>query len=147
MQQRFDVLAASHGAASVGLIALFAVFGSLVLAEPTELKDAIGYGLLVVAVIYLVAMMIIGRLACAGGMLQLRFDFRAASHGAAGFCIVGLFACSGILTLQNVWRSPAAMGISLIMVSIGCAVGMVLFGLIGCSSPGGSGQKLYDEHR
>ena len=144
MQQRFDVLAASHGAASIGLISLFAISGSLVLTEPAELRDAIGYGLLVVAVIYLVAMMIIGSLACAGGMLQRRFDFRAASHGAAGFCIVGLFACSGILTVENVWRSPTAMGVSLIAVSVGCAVGMVLFGLIGCSSPEGSGQKVYD---
>ena len=133
MRERFDALAASHGAASLGLVALFAIAGSLVLAEPTEPTIAVGWALLVIAAIYLVAMTAIGKLARTGGFLDRRFNCRAGSHVAAGFCIAGIFACSGVLTLSDLWGNSTAVGLSLLTVSVGCAVGMASWGLI-CGS-------------
>jgi hypothetical protein len=134
VRDRFDALAASHGAASVGLIALFTISGAVVLVEPDESGILIGCALLFVAVLYLVAMTVIGRLARSGGLLEHRFDFRAGSHGAAGFCIAGIFACSGIFTLAHLWGDRAALGISLLTISGGCAVGMASWGLA-CRAP------------
>ena len=144
MRRRFDVLAASHGAASLGLVALFAIAGSLVLTEPTELPLAIGSGLLIVAAIYFVAMTTIGRTAPSGGLLDGRFNFRAGSHGAAGFCIVSMFACSGVMTLRDLWASSTALGLAMLTVGAGCAAGMVLFGLFGTTSADQDESKLYE---
>jgi hypothetical protein len=90
--------------------------------------------LLVIAAVYFVAMVTIGKLARTGGLLDGRLNFRAGSHGAAGFCIVAIFAGSGILTLQEQWSSSFAWGLSLLTVSASCALGMVVFGRIGCGS-------------
>lgn len=91
---------------------------------------AIGAALLAIAAVYALAMTAIGKLARTGGLLHGRFDFRAGSHGAAGFCIVGVFACSGLLTLSDSWRNPNALGVALLAVSVGCAIGMVSWGVI-----------------
>ena len=131
---QFDVLSASQGAASLGLVSSFAIAGSIVLAQPTEPSTAIGTALLVIAAIYFVAMMAIGKLARSGGVLDSRFNFHAGSHGASGFCIVGMFACSGVLTLKDLWGDSTALGVALLIVGGGCAVGMALFGRISCSS-------------
>ena len=134
MRMRFDALSASQGATSLGLITSFAFAGSIVLAEPRDLPLAIGTALLILAAIYLVAMLAMGRVARRGGCLDHRFNFQAGSRGASGFCIVGIFACSGILTLKDLWQNTTALGVSLLIISGGCTIGMIWFGLMDCSS-------------
>ena len=134
MRRRFNALAASHGAASVGSTASFAIAGTTVLAEPTDPSIAIGSALLVIATIYFVAMMAIGKLAETGGFLDRHFNFRAGFHGTACFCFAVMLACLGVLTLSDLWSSLTALGLALLTVSFGCAVGTVSWGLIGNSS-------------
>lgn len=59
MRRRFDVLAASHGAAGVGLITLFGCAGVLTLLG-LESRRAIGISLILVATAYAVAMLFFG---------------------------------------------------------------------------------------
>jgi len=134
MRMRFDALSASHGAASLGLIASFAIAGSIVLTQPSDLPLAIGTALLLLAAIYLGAMLMIGTLARRGGYLDHHFNFQAGGHGASGFCIVCMFACSGVLTLKDLWDSSTALGAALLIISAGSTIGMALFGSISCRS-------------
>jgi hypothetical protein len=134
VRKHFDALSASQGAASLGLILLFAVAGSIVLAKPADVATVLGTVLLASSAFYFVAMMSLGRLARTGGLLDSRFDFHAGSHGAAGFCIVAVLACAGVLTLNTLWEDRMAWGVALLIVSGGSASGMVLFGRICCSS-------------
>lgn len=144
MQIRFNASSASQGAASLGLIALFAFAGSIVLAQPRDLPLAIGIALLVFAAIYLFAMLAMGTFASEGGCLVQRFSVQAGSHGASGFCIVGVFASAGFLTLKGHWGNPVALGVSLLLISVGCAIGMIGFGLLDCS-PKKRGQESFSE--
>ena len=59
MQRRFDVLAASHGAAGIGLIAIFSCAGVVTLFE-LESRTAIGMCLAFVAIAYAAAMLFFG---------------------------------------------------------------------------------------
>jgi hypothetical protein len=134
VRKHFDALSASQGAASLGLILLFAVAGSIALANPADLATVLGTALLASSAFYFAAMISVGRLARTGGLLDSRFDFRAGSHGAAGFCIVALLACAGVFTLNTLWENRTAWGLALLLVSAGCASGMAVFGRICCSS-------------
>ncbi|MBM4088829.1 MAG: hypothetical protein FJ276_05270 [Planctomycetes bacterium] len=134
MRRHFDMLAASRGAASLGLVALFAIAGVLVLTDPDDSQLAIGSALLILAAVYFFAMTAIGWACRPGGLLDGRFDFRAGSHGAAGFCIVSIFVCSGVLVLKDLWESSTAVGLSLLTVAALCAIGMVLSGLVDTAS-------------
>jgi len=59
MKRRFDVLAASHGAAGIGLIALFSCAGVVTLFR-LESRTAIGMCLTFIAIAYAAAMMFFG---------------------------------------------------------------------------------------
>ena len=59
MQRRFDVLAASHGAAGIGLIALFSCAGVVTLFE-LESRTAIGMCFAIIAMAYAAAMLFVG---------------------------------------------------------------------------------------
>lgn len=134
MRVRFDALSASQGAASLGLIASFAFAGFIVLTQPSDLSLAIGTALLLLAAVFLGAMLAIGSLARKGGYLDHHFNFQAGGHGASGFCIVGMFACSGVLTLKDLWDTSTALGVALLIISGGSAIGMALFGTVSCQS-------------
>jgi hypothetical protein len=60
MRRRFDVRAASHGAAGIGLIVIFAEAGLVVLFQPDDSTSTIGICLLVVSISYAVAMLFFG---------------------------------------------------------------------------------------
>jgi hypothetical protein len=59
MQRRFDVLAASHGAAGIGLIALFSCAGVVTLFE-LESRTVIGMYFALIAMAYAAAMVFFG---------------------------------------------------------------------------------------
>lgn len=134
MREHFDALSASQGAASLGLILLFAVAGSIVFVGPTDVATVLGTVLLASSAFYFVAMLSLGRLARTGGFLDSRFNFQAGSHGTAGFCIVAVLACAGIFTLNTLWENRTAWGVALLIVSGVSASGMAFFGRICCSS-------------
>ncbi len=59
MRRRFDILAASHGAAGIGLITLFGSAGVVVMFE-LESRRSIGICLALVAIAYALAMLFFG---------------------------------------------------------------------------------------
>lgn len=130
-QVRFDAISASHGAASIALIAFLGTSGGLVLAEKFESTGGIGSALIAIALMYWVSLSVIGRLARPGGFFAGRFSFRAASHGTSAFCIAALFGCAGVMCLVDSFQEDLkAYGFCLLLAAVSGLAGFLLFGFL-----------------
>lgn len=130
-QVKFDAIAASHGAASIGLIAFLGTSGGLLLAEKFNTTGNIGYALIAIAFVYWISLSVIGRLARPGGLFAGRFSFRAASHGTSAFCIATIFACGGVIcVVDSLQGNLTAYGFCLLLVAASGLAGFLLFGFL-----------------
>lgn len=125
---RFDAVSASHGAASVALIAFLAISGLLIIFEKFEDPDVIGVALVLIACVHLVSLGWIGKIARPSGSSR-RFSFRAASHGASALCICTFIACAGVLCIVDEYqRSLLPYGVCLIITAVSSLAGFFWFG-------------------
>lgn len=125
---RFDAVSASHGAASVALIAFLTASGLLIVFQQFEDPVPIGKALLTIAAVHLSSLFWIGAFARPGRRAG-RFSFRAASHGASALCITSFVACAGFMCLVRRFSdSQTAYGVCLLISAASSLVGFLAFG-------------------
>lgn len=125
---RFDAISATHGAASVALIAFLTISGLLIIFEKFEDPTAIGVALVIIACLHLASLGWIGRIARPNRQSR-RFSFRAASHGASALCICAFIACAGVVCIvQELQKSQLVAGVCLLITAACSLFGFLSFG-------------------